>query len=51
LRDPQDFPYTQAVIGQTQPRNRHARTTTLTQFPGNDLRNGSQDPVRQEAVR
>ena len=51
LRDPQDFPYTQAIIGQTQPRNRHARTTTLTQFPGNDLRNGTQDPVRQEAVR
>ena len=27
------------------------RTTTLTQFPGNDLTIGSQDPVRQEVVR
>ena len=51
LRNPEDFPYTQAIISQTQPRNRYARTTTMTQFPGNDLRTGSQDPVRQEAVR
>ena len=51
LRDPQDFPYTQALINQTLPRNRYARTTTLTQFPGEDLRSGSQDPVRQEVVR
>ena len=51
LRDPQDFPYTQAVIGQTPPRGRYSRTSTLTQFPGNDLRTGAQDPVRQEAVR
>lgn len=51
LRDPQDFPYTQAVINQTQPRNRYSRTTTMSQFPGNDLRTGDQDPVRQEVVR
>ena len=51
LRDPSNFPYTQAVINQTAPRNRYARTSTITQFPGNDLRTGSQDPVRQEAVR
>lgn len=51
LRDPQDFPYTQAIINQTLPRNRHARTTTLTQFPGEDLSVGAQDPVRQEVVR
>ena len=51
LRDPQDFPYTQAVINQTPPRNRYARTTTMSQFPGNDLRTGDQDPVRQEVVR
>ena len=51
LRDPQDFPYTQAVINQTPPRNRYARTTTMSQFPGNDLRIGDQDPVRQEVVR
>ena len=29
----------------------YSRTTTLTQFPGNDLTVGSQDPVRQEVVR
>ena len=50
-RNPEDFPYTQAVINQTAPRNRYARTTTMTQFPGTDLRSGAQDPVRQEAVR
>ena len=51
LRDPQDFPYTQAVINQTQPRNRYARTTTMSQFPGSDLSAGDQDPVKQEVVR
>ena len=50
-RDPQNFPYTSAVLGQTAPRNRYARTGTMTQFPGNDLRVGNQDPVRQEVVR
>lgn len=51
LRDEETFPFTEAIQGQTQPRNRYARTSTLTQFPGNDLRLGNQDPVRQEAVR
>lgn len=50
-RDPENFPYTQAIISGTSPRSRYARTTTLTQFPGNDLRLGNQDPVRQEVVR
>ena len=31
--------------------NRQNGTTTLTQFPGRDLRMGQQDPVRQEVVR
>ena len=35
----------------TSAQNRYNRTTTLTQFPGKDLHLGSQDPVRQEAVR
>lgn len=51
LRNPEDFPYTQAIIGQTPPRNRYARSSTMKQFPGNDLRSGAQDPVRQEVVR
>lgn len=50
-RDPTDFPYTSAIMGNTTPRSRYARTTTLTQFPGTDLRTGNQDPIRQEAPR
>ena len=51
FRDPEDFPYTQAIINQTTPRARYSRTTTMTQFPGQNLRSGAQDPVRQEVVR
>ena len=50
-RDPQDFPYTNAILGNTAPRNRYARTSTMTQFPGSTLSAGAQDPVRQEAPR
>ena len=50
-RDPEDFPYTSAIINQSTPRNRYSRTTTLTQFPGSNLSNGNQDPVRQEVIR
>ena len=49
--NPEDFPYTSAIIGNTAPRARYSRTTTMTQFPGTDLRTGNQDPVRQEAPR
>ena len=35
----------------TQTNTRYARTPTLTQFPGYDLRIGAKDPVRQEVVR
>lgn len=45
LRRSEIFP-----AGQTG-RNRYAATSTLTQFPGRDLRSGSQDPVKQEVVR
>ena len=45
LRSEERFP-----DGQTG-RNRYASTTTLTQFPGRDLRSGSQDPTKQEVVR
>lgn len=50
-RNPEDFPYTSAILNGTNPRNRYARTSTMTQFPGNNLSSGNQDPVRQEAVR
>lgn len=51
LRSGETFPYTEAAEGQTPPRNRYARTSTMTQFPGDTLRVGNQDPVRQEVVR
>ena len=50
-RDPENFPYTSAIIGNTNPRARYSRTTTMTQFPGSNLRTGNQDPVRQEVPR
>ena len=50
-RNPENFPYTNAILSGTPPRTRYARTTTLTQFPGNTLRSGNQDPIRQEAPR
>ena len=50
-RDPRNFPYTAAIISGTAPRARYSRTSTMTQFPGNSLRSGNQDPVRQEVVR
>ena len=37
--------------GQSTSRPAYNRTTIRTQFPGNDLTVGSQDPVRQEVVR
>ena len=50
-RDPETFPYTSAIQGQTAPRSRYSRTSTMTQFPGNNLSRGNQDPQRQEVVR
>ena len=49
--DPEKFPYTSAIIGSTNPRARYSRTSTMTQFPGTDLRAGNQDSPRQEAPR
>jgi hypothetical protein len=45
------FPYTNAILTGTPPRNRFARTSTMTQFPGTSLSGGSQDPIRQEVIR
>jgi len=49
FRDPENFPYTSAIQGN--PRQPYARSSTMHQFPGNNLRMGSQDPVRQEVIR
>ncbi len=50
LRNGETFPDS-AISNPSTPRNRYSRSTTMTQFPGNDLRLGNQDPVRQEVVR
>lgn len=50
-RDPENFPYTSAIINGTTPRARYSRTSTMKQFPGNNLSAGNQDPIRQEAPR
>ena len=55
LRNPEAFPRTANAVTAFSPtsqtRNRYARSTTLTQFPGMDLRLGMQDPVKQEVIR
>jgi peptidoglycan hydrolase-like protein with peptidoglycan-binding domain len=47
LRNAEQFPQN---TGST-PRARYSRSTTMTQFPGDNLATGSRDPIRQEAVR
>ena len=49
LRNLETFPPT--ALSNSPPRQRYARSTTMTQFPGKDLSIGNQDPVRQEVVR
>ncbi|MBQ9166876.1 MAG: peptidoglycan-binding protein [Oscillospiraceae bacterium] len=49
LRSAEVFP--DPSRNQNTQRNRYSKTTTLTQFPGNDLRMGNQDPVSQEVIR
>ncbi len=54
LRSGETFPASNVARtnnGRNGQRTNYARTTTLTQFPGRDLSNGSQDPVKQEVVR
>lgn len=47
LRSKESFPDNE----NGQNRSRYSTTTTLTQFPGRDLRIGNQDPISQEVVR
>ena len=49
LRNGETFPTQQG--GANGNRNRYNRTTTMTQFPGENIQTGSRDPVRQEMVR
>ena len=49
LRSQETFP--PAALSNSPQRQRYARSTTMTQYPGRDLRTGNQDSVRQEVVR
>ena len=52
LRNRETFPDNNTTSGSRNSQViNHARTTTLTQFPGRDLSIGSRDLVRQEVVR
>lgn len=62
LRSEERFPVNTGQTGNLRPAanitrpgnnrdNRYSRTTTITQFPGRDLSTGSQDPIKQEAIR
>ncbi len=55
LRRNENFPQNTGAVtafaGNNGNRNRNSKTTTLTQYPGNDLYLGQQDPVRQEVIR
>lgn len=39
------------TMATNQSRTRYTKSSTLTQFPGEDLRSGQQDPVVQEVIR
>ena len=48
LRSRETFPENTVSGNQ---RNRYSKTTTMTQFPGENLATGSRDPIKQEVVR
>ena len=49
LRNPETFPANDR--SNTNRRQRYARSTAMTQFPGIDLSAGAQDAIRQEVIR
>ena len=56
LRDPEQFPRSRAAavpaFASAVPRpTRTSESTTMTQFPGRNLRQGQQDPIVQEVIR
>jgi hypothetical protein len=51
FRNGEAFPSTNFANGSNSSRSTFSRTSTMTQFPGNSLQNGSRDPVNQEVVR
>ena len=51
FRFEENYPYTSADLSQTAPRNRYAGTTVASQYRGDPLKIGNQDPVAQEVIR
>ena len=49
LRNLETFP--PSNLSNSPQRQRYSRSTTITQFPGRDLKLADQDSVRQEVVR
>ncbi len=49
LRNGETFP--PSSLTNSPQRQRHARSSTITQFPGKDLRMGNQDAISQEVIR
>ncbi len=43
-RDPESFPYTSAILGNSNPRARYRATRTKSQFPGRTRRTGQPEP-------
>ena len=51
FRNPQNYPYTGAQLGQIAPRNRYTDTSLEGQYRGDPSRLGQQDPIKQEVIR
>ena len=56
LRDPEQFPKNRAAAvpafaANTARTTQSAQSSTMTQFPGRNLRQGQQDPIVQEVIR
>ena len=51
LRSRSNFPEEAVTAFNQRSSSRYSKTTTMTQFPGNDLSRGMRDPISQEVVR
>ena len=51
FRNGETFPSENTGTNNNAIRSRYATTSTMTQFPGQNLQTGSRDPVKQEVVR
>ena len=51
LRSRSNFPEEAITAFSQRSSSRYSKTTTMTQFPGNDLSRGMRDPISQEVVR